>query len=263
MTWLGYINTTGLTRVDYRITDPVADPPGMTEALHTERLLRLPHSQWCYRPPERARVAGISRNQSSRAFTFGSFNQFAKVSNSTVTLWVGALRAAPHARLRVIGVPRGKAAETLVGNLEAAQIDRSRFDFVERVPLGDYYGEYSRVDACLDTTPYSGGTTTCDALWMGVPVIALAGKRSMSRSAASLLATAGHPELVAQSPEEFVAIAAGLASRGLCTTSAREQLRERLIASPLMDERRFTDDLEELYRSAWREWCDARPLGGA
>ena len=263
MTWLGYINTTGLTRVDYRITDPVADPIGMTESLHTERLLRMPHSQWCFRPPEKARTIEVTRNPASQEFTFGSFNQFAKVSDSTIALWVGALRAAPGARLRVVGVPRGTAAETLSIKFEAAHINRSRFDLVERVPLETYYREYARVDACLDTTPYSGGTTTCDALWMGVPVVTLAGTRSMSRSAASLVTTAGRPDLVAQTPEEFVAIASRLASQGPWPTSARAQLRARMMASPMMDEIRFAEDIEALYRRAWREWCDGRRSTGS
>jgi len=258
MTWLGYINTTGLTRVDYRITDPVADPEGMTERFHTERLLRMPHSQWCFRPPAKARSIEVSRDPSSREFTFGSFNQFAKISDSAIALWVGVLRAVPRARLRVLGVPRGSGAESLARKLEAAHIERARFDFVERVPLETYYSEYTRVDACLDATPYIGGTTTCDALWMGVPVVTLAGQRSMSRSAASLVTSVGRPDLIAQTSEEFVAIASHLASQGQWPASERMQLQARMIASPLMDERRFTEDLEDLYRKAWREWCARR-----
>ncbi len=262
MTWLGYINTTGLTRVDYRITDAVADPPGMTEALHTERLLRMPHSQWCFRPPAAARDIALSRNAMAGAFTFGAFNQFPKVSDSSVALWIGALRAAPGTRLRAIGVPRGRAAAALARRLTEAGIDRSRFDLIERVPLAAYYAEYGRVDACLDTTPYSGGTTTCDALWMGVPVITLAGTRSMSRSSASLLVVVGRPDLVARTPDEFAMIAAGQAGQGPWPESARADLRERLKASPVMDEAGFTADLEDLYRRAWREWCDSRIANG-
>lgn len=255
MTWLGYINTTGLTRVDYRITDAVADPPGLTEALHTETLLRMPHAQWCFRPPEAARGMVVLRKVSPAAFTFGSFNQFSKVSGTSVALWAGALQAAPSARLRVVGVPRGSASETLAAKLAGAGIARSRFDLIERVPLADYYAQYCRVDACLDTTPYSGGTTTCDALWMGVPVVTITGSRSMSRSSASLLTAIGSPELVADTAAEFAAICAGLAARGERPAGEREALRHRLLASPLMDEARFTADLEDLYRKAWRDWC--------
>lgn len=262
MTWLGYLNTTGLTRVDYKITDPVADPEGMTEALHTERMLRMPHSQWCFRPPAAALGAGVSRAEPGGAFTFGSFNQFSKVSGTTLVLWTAVLRAIPDARLRVVGIPKGSASSSLRGRLEAAGVEPSRVDLVERQPLEDYYAGYGRVDACLDTTPYSGGTTTCDALWMGVPVITLAGTRSMSRSSASLLAAVGRPELVAKSAEEVVAIAKGLAAKGAWSGSERAGLRAKMKASPLMDEARFVSDLEDLYRKAWREWCVARATNG-
>lgn len=260
MTWLGYIGSTGLTRVDYRITDPVADPEGIAEALHTERLLRLPHSQWCFRPPQGVRDLAAWRDASNEAFTFGSFNQFAKISDETIALWTGVLRAAPATRLRVVGVPKGTAAESLVRKLAGAGIDRARYDLVERVSQVNYYGEYRNVDASLDSTPYSGGTTTCDSFWMGVPVLTLAGKRSMSRSTASLLAALGLEGFAAQSPEEFAAIASRLASKGPWATSSRVALRERFMASPLMDEQQFTDDLERLYREAWREWCALHPL---
>ena len=262
MTWLGYINTTGLTRVDYRITDAVADPAGLAEKFHTERLLRLPHSQWCFRPPAAAQEPGIACDPAPRAFTFGSFNQFAKISESTLSLWIGALKAAPSSRLLAVGVPLGSATSRLIGKLGAAGIERSRYDLVERVPLASYYALHARVDACLDSTPYSGGTTTCDALWMGVPVVTLAGERSMSRSAASLVTTLGRPDLVARTPGQFAAIAAGLADRGLLSGPAREALRGRMAASPLMDEPGFTVALEDAYRSAWVEWCGLQRSAG-
>ena len=258
MTWLGYLHSTGLTRVDYRITDPVADPEGMTESLHTERLLRMPHSQWCFRPPGAALGAPLSRDGAGDAFTFGSFNQFSKVTDTTLALWIRVLGAAPGARLRVVGVPRGNASEAFSRRVADAGISPSRVDLVERVPLADYYAQFGRVDACLDSTPYSGGTTTCDALWMGVPVITLAGSRSMSRSAASLLSSIGRPDLVAQSPAEFVSIAARVATQGPWPDAARAGLRAQFKASPLMDEPRFTRDMEDLYRRAWREWCGAQ-----
>lgn len=259
MTWLGYIHSTGLTRIDYRITDAISDPQGIAEALHTESLLRMPNAQWCFRPPQAARDARCSREVSDDAFTFGSFNQFPKVSDSSIALWAGALRAAPEAKLRIVGVPRGSASETVGRKLTAAGIPRNRFDLVERVPLANYYSQYNQVDACLDTTPYSGGTTTCDALWMGVPVITLTGKRSMSRSSASLLAAVGLGDLVAHSPEAFAAIACRLAASGRLPDSSRNGLRNRMRSSPLMDEVGFTKDLEGLYRVAWKKWCEGRP----
>ncbi len=262
MTWLGYIGTTGLTRVDYRITDAVADPTGLAERFHTERLLRLPHSQWCFRPPAAALGQAVTREPAIGAFTFGSFNQFPKISESTIALWAGALRAVPGSRLLAVGVPRGSATEALVGRLGASGIDRDRYDLVERVALADYYSLYNLVDACLDSTPYSGGTTTCDALWMGVPVITLTGERSMSRSAASLLRVVGRADLVADSREAFIGIAASLAGRGRLTEAARRHFRGLTLESPLMDEPGFTRDIEDAYRGAWREWCDLQARSG-
>ena len=261
LTWLGYMNTTGLAEVDYRITDSIADPPGMSEALHTERLVRMPRSQWCFRPPESARAASVARDESLRDFTFGVLNQFAKVSEASISLWIAILRTLPAARLRVVNVPLGSATEKLFRQLSEAGIDPARFDLIERVPHADYYRQYAQVDACLDTTPYSGGTTTCDALFLGVPVVTLAGRRPISRSSASLLTAVGLPEMIAQSPEEFVAIACGLAAKQAWSTDARVALRERMIASSLMDEEGFVQDLEALYRRVWRDWCDAqRPI---
>lgn len=263
MTWLGYVGSTGLTRVDFRITDAVADPPGMAEALHSERLLRLPHSQWCFRPPEAVRELAVAREPSNEAFTFGSFNQFAKISESTIALWIATLNAVPQARLRIVGAPRGLAASSLVDKLARAGIDPARYDVVARVSLADYMAQYRRVDACLDSTPYSGGTTTCDALWMGVPVVTLAGTRSMSRSSASLLAAVGLAQVTAHTPAEFVEVASRLGSNGQWTTKSRAALRASFLQSPLMDEQAFAGDLETLFRNAWREWCGSHQLKNA
>ena len=255
LTWLGYINSTGLRQVDYRITDSIADPPGLSESLHTEQLLRMPHAQWCFRPSETALRTPLERDFSDPRFTFGALNQFAKVSEDCVALWVAVLKAAPAARLRVVNVPRGSATDALIRRFSEKGIDQARYDIVERVPHALYYAQYARVDACLDSTPYSGGTTTCDALFLGVPVITLAGHRPISRSSASLLAAVGMAEMIALSTDEFVEIACKLATGGPWPTGARIALRQKMLASPLMDEEAFTHDLEALYRRAWRDWC--------
>jgi len=255
LTWLGYINSTGLGQVDYRITDSIADPPGLSESLHTEQLLRMPYSQWCFRPSETALRTPLGRDSSDPRFTFGALNQFAKVSEACVALWIAVLKAAPAARLRVVNVPHGTATNRLICQFAEGGIDRARIDIIERVPHEQYYGQYARVDACLDSTPYSGGTTTCDALFFGVPVVTLVGPRPISRSSASLLVAVGMAESIARSADEFVEIACKLAAGGPWLTSARIALRQKMMASPLMDEEAFTGDLEALYRKAWRNWC--------
>lgn len=258
-TWLGYLGTTGLTRVQYRITDRFADPPGMTESCHSEKLARLPHSQWCYRPfvsMEAARTPPCVKNSH---VTFGSFNQAAKISASARRLWGRILTALPDSRLLVAGIPPGPAQDALQRDLAGAGVVQDRITLLPYVSLQEYFRCFDKVDIALDTLPYSGGTTTCDALWMRVPVITAPGARPASRSAASILTTAGLLEWIAPSPEEYVRRAVAFARDGAMLAQIRSSLRERMRASPLMDEPRFVSDLESLYRSMWRNWC-AAPL---
>ena len=243
-TWLGYLNTTGMTRIDYRISDAHADP---TDARHTEKLARLPHSQWCYRP-----FIKVSAEQSPPCarngyVTFGSFNQVLKLSQASRKLWKRILQRVPRSKLVVLGVPAGRAHDDLRRDLPEAMI-------VPYVSLQDYFGWYNKVDIALDTTPYSGGTTTCDALWMGVPVLTAPGVRPGSRSAASILTTAGLSEWIASDPDDYVQRAVDLSKKDLLE-NLRATLRPRLQASPLMDEAGFTKELEALYRQIWRHYC--------
>lgn len=254
-TWLGYLNTTGLTRIGYRITDPVCDPPGLTDALHTEHLVRLPHSQWCYRPFMPVTPASAPPCARNGFVTFGSFNQVAKFSESTLALWARILRQLPGSRLRIAGLPPGTACDRILRVLAQHGIPAGRISASPHVPVVDYYAAYGEVDVALDTTPYSGGTTTCDSLWMGVPVITLPGKRPASRSAASILTTIGLGGWIASSPDDYVERAAGLARRTEELQDLRLSLRPRMLASPLMDEVRFARNLESVLRELWRMGC--------
>jgi protein O-GlcNAc transferase len=246
-TWLGYLNTTGLTRIDYRISDAHCDP---TDARHTETLVRLPHSQWCYRPFIRTPAASAPPCTRSGYVTFGSFNQTLKLSKTSRRLWAQILSRVPDARLVVLGVPPGRAQQDLL-----ADFDPARVTIVPYVSLQDYYGWFDAVDIALDTTPYSGGTTTFDALWMGVPVLTAPGERPSSRSAASILATAGMGDWIAEDPDDYVRRAARFAGDCPMLADLRKTLRARMQASPLMDEAGFTRDLEDAYRRMWRQYC--------
>jgi predicted O-linked N-acetylglucosamine transferase (SPINDLY family) len=258
-TWLGYLATTGLTRMHYRITDRVADPPGLTERYHTEALVRLPHSQWCYRPLVQVDVARTPPCARNGYLTLGSFNQAAKISPGARRLWVEILARLPGARLLVAGIPPGRAQDNLRRDLVQAGVTEERLTIHPYVSLQDYFRLFDAVDIALDTLPYSGGTTTCDALWMGVPVITLPGERPTSRSAASLLTTVGLPEWIATSAEDYVGRALAFAADRDRLARLRASLRERMRASPLMDEAAFARDLEAAYRQMWRDWC----AGGA
>lgn len=258
-TWIGYLHSTGLAPMDYRISDAVADPPGLTERYHTEALARLPHAQWCWRPflslPHAASPPCVKNGR----VTFGSFHGAMKLSPTVRQLWAQILEQLPESRLVLLGVPGGRWQATVLQDL---RISRERVTFVPYVSLEDYLRWYDAVDIVLDTTPYSGATTTCDALYMGVPVITAPGTRSASRSAASVLSSAGLGEWIASGPRDYVRRALGHARNTELLGSLRASLRERLRASPIMDEQRFVRDLEDAYRRMWQQWCAGRAPGG-
>ena len=255
-TWLGYLNTTGLTRIHYRISDRIADPPGLTERYHTESLVRLPHSQWCYRPFFSPPVAATAPSATKGFVTFGAFHQAAKISPTARRLWAQILAELPDSRLLVVGVPRGRAEEDLLCDLAGPGVSRERITCVPYAALEDYLRLFDGVDIALDSMPYSGGTTSCDTLWMGVPVVTAPGSRSVSRSAASVLSTVGLPEWIAPDAAEYVRRAVRFAGERELLAELRGSLRSRMLASPLMDEARFTRDLEQAYREMWRRWCE-------
>ena len=253
--WLGYLSTSGLTRIDYRITDNYADPPGVAERFHTEKLLRLPHSQWCYRevvPTELPAAPPCLRNG---FVTFGAFNQSAKISPGARRLWAEILKRTPRARLRIVGVPPGPATQMVLDDFARHGVAAGAVTVEPRVRLEDYFRIIGEVDIALDPMPYSGGTTTCDTLWMGTPVLSLPGTRSVSRSASSILAVLGLTDWIAATPEDYVARALAFAADGAALARLRGSLRSRMQASPLMDEAGFARAMEALYRQAWRTWC--------
>jgi predicted O-linked N-acetylglucosamine transferase (SPINDLY family) len=247
-TWLGYLTTTGLSRIDYKVSDSTIDPPGATERYNTERIARLPHSLWCYRPLMQSDPAPAPPCLRNGDVTFGAFNQTMKISGSTRQLWRRILEALPRARLLVLGVPPDVAAG-LAADLACGE-DRLRM--LPYVSLADYHGAFASVDIALDTTPYSGATTTLDALWNGVPVVTLEGERSASRSAASLLRTLGLADWIAATDADYVGLAVRFAAEAEVLSGLRSTLRARLRASPLTDEAGFTRDLETLYLGMMR-----------
>lgn len=264
VTWLGYLNTTGLTRMHYRLCDAISDPPGAADRLHTETLVRLPHSQWCYRP---YRAMELSREHAMEPpcgrngfITFGSFNHRIKLSPTVLALWARVLLQQPGSRLMIMGVPNGPPQDRLLGDFTQKGIAATRITIVPPVAMNDYFPRFDEVDLALDATPYSGGTTTCDTLWMGVPVVTLAGSRSVSRSAASILTTVGLADWIAQTPEEYVGLALKFARDEPVLAELRGSLRRRMRESPLMDEPGFARDLESAYRGMWRKWCGEADL---
>lgn len=257
-TWIGFPATTGLDAMDWRLTDAVADPPGMTESFYSERLWRLPHGFLCYAPPDAPVVAPppAARNGFT---TFGSFNNASKIRDPLLGLWARLLRQTPGARLlikaRALADPifrkelreRFAAMGGDLGVLDLHEPDAAR---------AAHLAHYAEIDIALDTAPYNGTTTTCEALWMGVPVITLVGASHVARVGASLLAQLGLSEFCAESPDAYIECAKSLAASGDRLATLRASLRERMAASPLLDSKAFIRDVEEAYRAMWCEYCD-------
>lgn len=263
-TWLGYPQTTGLDAVDYRITDHHMDPAGETEAYGTERLWRLPECGFCFAPPEDAPLSRRPPSAAGGALTFGSLNQYFKVSDAAVAIWARILAAVPGSSLRVLAdhADRPPAAAAVRARFAAHGIAPERIDVRGRTDLAGFFGQLAQIDIALDPFPYNGGTTTHQCLWSGVPVVTLAGNSAMSRCGVTILAAVGLPELVATSAAEYVAVAARLAEDPARLATLRAGLRDRYRASPLYAAERFTRRLEEAYDAMWREYCDRARAGG-
>jgi len=248
VSWLGYLNTTGLTRIDHRLTDRRADPPELAQAQHTERLHFLPNSLWGYRPMLAEPITPGAPFERSGHLTFGSFNAALKITPAMCRRWVELLRRVPESRLLVANSNSKRKRAAILREFEVGGVSPDRVEFTERVPLDKYLALYNRVDIALDSHPYGGGTTTLDALWMGTPVAASLGPTSVSRSAASVLAELGLDDWIAPSIDGFVDRVVARAADRDVLRALRRDLRARLQASPLMDMPRFVRDLEAACR---------------
>ena len=258
VTWLGYINTTGLTRIRYRISDATCDPIGTTEWQHSETLVRLPCSQWCYRSFTSVVPASIPPITKNRFVTFGSFNNSYKISPTIRKAWIKILTSTPNSRLIIVGVTEGYLRDLISREFLEAGISPSRLTIIGRLPMSDYFSLFDAVDIALDSTPYSGGTTSCDTLWMGVPIVTMAGTRPVSRSTASILTTLGMTNWIASSRDEYVHLAVEFAKRDSVIIELRRSMRNRMLASNLMNEAQFVRYLEEAYRDMWQNWSSVR-----
>ena len=249
-TWLGYLGTTGVPRIDYRIADVFTDPPG-EDALGVEALWRLPQTQWCYRPYDEAPDVSPLPAASAGVVTFVCLNHAAKVSRTALALWARILAAVPASRLLLLGTPYAGQRAGVVEFFAARGVSPARIEQVGQAPVAEYLARYNRADIALDSLPCAGGTTTCDALWMGVPVVTLVGDRPFSRSGASLLRNAGLGELIARTPDEYARAAIDLASDTARLTALRGALRDRLRGSPLLDAAGFARAVEAAFDDIW------------
>jgi len=254
MTYLGYPGTTGLAAMDYRITDQYADPAG-SDAHYSEALLRLPHSLWCYRAPDNMPdVSPLPALQNGHV-TFGSFNNFNKIRPQCIDLWATLLRRLPESRLLMLTVPEGEMRRQLAEQFSALGISIERIEFHGKLELNAFLKMFQKVDIALDPFPVNGGTTTCESLWMGVPVVVLVGNRFVSRASYSLLSAVGRQEYASETSKGYIKIALNLAGDLPRLAATRAGLRARMAASPLTDGAGFTRNLEALYRQTWVKWC--------
>lgn len=278
-TWLGYAATSGLKAIDFRLTDDWIDPPG-SEQFNVEQLVRLPQTQWVYRPPVEAAEVSPLPSERNGFVTFGVATNLAKINEPTIELWTRVLRETPGSILSIKAALRDRpsepaVAESPLGRYGAEQvwkqlrqylcellakggISEDRLRLVGGSPMTDYLNWFSGIDMILDTFPFTGGTTTCHALYMGVPVVTRTGNLPVSRVGSSILHNVGLGELVAQSPEEFVKIAIELAQDRARLGDLRRTIRERMKQSPLMNEPQFVRNLEAAYRGLWTTWCAGR-----
>jgi predicted O-linked N-acetylglucosamine transferase (SPINDLY family) len=250
VTYLAYCGTTGLRTMDFRLTDPFLDPPDGDERNYTERSIRLPETYWCYQPPDDSPPVSRLPAWQSGGVTFGCLNNFCKVTAPTLVAWSRLLQVLPQARL-LLHAQAGCHRDRVRDYFANQGIEADRLSFVDRVPLIEYMRLYQEVDVALDPFPYGGGTTTCDALWMGVPVISRAGSTAVSRSGLSILSNVGLAELVAFDGEQYVQRALELAQDLPRLSVLRAGLRQRMQDSPLMDAPRFARNVEAAYRCMW------------
>lgn len=263
VTWLGYADTTGLTRIDWRLTDPLGDPDG-AEAHYTERLWRLPEVFCCYQPmvrmPEQRDSTEYAVHPTPALtrghLTFGCCNSASKITDEVIALWSRLLQRVPDARLllELAGISHDDMRTEWLARFARHGIGAERLQLEERDPAWQYL-RYHQIDIALDPFPANGGTSSCDALWMGVPLVTLAGERFISRMGASLLNAIGHEQWIAADAEDYLGIAAGLAADVEALNTMRLDLRTRMQASPLMDAPQFARHFADALRSMWRDWC--------
>lgn len=253
--FMGYPGSTGLPNMDWLIADPVVAPASHAH-LYTEQVMRLPHCVFCYAPEQDYPFPDYNSKFSKRRLTFGSFNNISKLTPWTIELWARVMQAVPDARL-LLKAPSFrdlKASQRFAELFAKAGVSVDRLEFRGPVGLADMMAEYADVDIALDTYPYNGGTTTYQALWMGVPVVSLVGEAFCQRMGASILTAIGRSEWVASSADEFVRVASQLAADREGLLKEKTSLRARMQAAPALDIGAYTRDLEAAYRKMWHQF---------
>jgi predicted O-linked N-acetylglucosamine transferase (SPINDLY family) len=254
---IGYPGTTGLKAIDCLLVD-IHHAPKSEDHLYLEKTIRMPDSMFCYDPPDYAPSVGPLPAKHNGFITFGSFNNPAKLNDEVMAAWTKILEAAPGSRLllKYRGIGNYRNRQRLLSPLETSGLDSSRLILEDQSPHQDLLSRYNEMDIALDTFPYSGGLTTCEALWMGVPVITVPGKTFAGRHSLSHLSTVGLSEFVARDVSHYVDLAVELAKDPSHMANLRSQLRDRMAKSPLCDGPRFARHFADEMRKVWHVWCE-------
>ncbi len=260
--WVGYFHSTGLASIDYFITDPTTSPKDGGQRF-SEIPVHMPHTRFCYGPPEYTPEVVPPPNIKTGSITFGSFNRLPKITDEVVRAWSKILHLVPGSRLVIKSAALSEALveERLRARFAKHGVEEAQLVLREGSSHNAMLAEYGDIDIALDTFPFNGGMTTLEALWMGVPVVTIAGTTVVSRQTVSALANLGlADELAFTDVDAYIAGAVALAGSPARLAELRETLRPRMQASPLRDSKQFTKDLESLYRRMWAAWCDGRKL---
>jgi predicted O-linked N-acetylglucosamine transferase (SPINDLY family) len=256
VSWLGYFATTGVAAIDYFIADPWTLPQDQ-EAFFTEQIWRLPETRLCFTPPTAKVDVNALPALANGYITFGCFNNLSKMNDAVVQLWARVLSAVPASRLflKYQQFAEASVRQSTRERFAVYGIAADRLIFEDYVPRANYLAAYHRVDIALDPFPFPGGTTTVEALWMGIPVLTLAGERFLSRQGVGLLMNAGLPEWIATDHDDYVARAVAHASDLQSLAALRARLRQQALASPIYDAPRFAKHFEAALREMWLTWC--------
>ncbi len=254
----GHTGTTGLDAADYLISDPFETPEGY-ERFYSEKLLRMPHDYVCYTPPGYAPPINELPADANGAITFCCYNNIAKLNDEVASDWAEILKKVPGSRLKIEARPlkQTATADRLRAMFTAHGIAGERILLGGGAPHEKFLDFYLQADIALDPFPYSGGLTTLESLWMGVPVVTMPGEGFATRHSLSHLSNLGHVELVAADRADYIRIAVDLAKDRARLAELRKSLRPQMAKSPLIDAVGYTRALEQAYRAAWRKWCAA------
>lgn len=252
LTWIGYPVTTGLTTMDYRLTNRYIDPPGWNEQYHTEKLVRLSTSS-CFQPAKALPEVNALPALKNGYITFACFHAPNKITPITISLWAKLLSALPTARLAVCP---DTSRDQITRQFQALGIESDRLDFFSQQPLQQYLSLHNKVDVMLDTLPYNGGTVSRHALWMGVPVLTLAGRQAVSRVGLSLMTQVGLETFVAECEADFIDNACRWAGDLAGLAQVRGALREKMHNAPFSKPASVIKELETAYRQMWSHWCE-------